>query len=73
MRRWTDRDDLIATVAFALGQLRPLLRRIVAEKHPSPEDPLDFRTEAAKRIVEHLERSNYEVQRKPAPRAHSTR
>jgi hypothetical protein len=32
MRQWTNRDELIAAVAYALGQLRPLLRRIVNEK-----------------------------------------
>ena len=61
MRQWTNRDELMAAVAYALGQLRPLLRRIVNEKNPDPESPIDPGTAAAERIVEHLERSRYEV------------
>jgi hypothetical protein len=61
MARWTERHELIATVAYALRQLRPLLRHIVNEKHPDPESLLDPATAAAERIVEHLERSRYEV------------
>jgi hypothetical protein len=73
LRQWTNRDEMIAAVAYALQKLRPLLRRIVNEKHPDPESPIDPATEAAERIVEHLERSRYEV-REPAekPRGHRT-
>jgi hypothetical protein len=73
MRPRTDRDELIATVAFALSQLRPLLRRIVAEKHPRPGDQFEPGTVAAERIVKQLELSGYEVRKKPPRRPHSTR
>jgi hypothetical protein len=33
MRRWTNRDETIAAVAYAQRQPRPLLRRIVNEKN----------------------------------------
>ncbi len=73
MRQWTNRDELIAAVAYALQQLRPLLRRIVNEKHPDPESLIDPATVAAERIIEHLERSQYEVlERKGKPRGHGT-
>ena len=59
MREWSERKALIAAVAYALQQQRPLLRRIAAEKH----QPLDATTDpalmAAGRIVEHLELSRY--------------
>lgn len=71
MRRWTERDELIAAVAYALRQARPLLRRIVAETHPDPDGALDPATAAAERVVEHLERSRYEVRHSPGkPRGH---
>jgi len=73
MRKWTKRDELIAALAYALGQLRPLLRRIVNEKHPHPESPVDPGTAAAERIVEHLERSGHQVrERTEKPRGHWT-
>ena len=73
MAQWTERHKLIATVAFALRQLRPLLRRIVAERHPDPDSTLDPATAAAERIIEHLERSRYEVrERADKPRGHRT-
>ena len=50
-----------------------MLRRIVNEKHPDPESPIDPATAAAERIVEHLERSRYEVrERADKPRGHRT-
>ena len=71
MRQWTERQALIATVAYALQQNRPLLRRIVAETHPNPESPLDPATTAAERIIEHLELSRYEVrERGEEPKPH---
>jgi hypothetical protein len=71
MRQWTNRDELIAAVAYALQQLRPLLRRIVNEKHPDPESPVDPGTAAAEPIVEHWGRSRYEVrERADKPRGH---
>ncbi len=73
MRQWTIRDELIVAVAYALGQLRPLLRRIVNEKHPDPESLIDPATVAAERIIEHLERSGYLVrERAEKPRGHRT-
>ena len=73
MRPWTNRDELIAAVAYALQQLRPLLRRIVNQKHPDPESPVDPGTAAAERIVEHLKRSRYEVRKRTEkPRGHRT-
>ena len=73
MARWTERQELIATVAYALRQLRPVRRRIVNEKHPDPYSTLDPATAAAERIVEHLERSRYEVrERADKPRGHRT-
>ena len=73
MARWTERQELIAPVAYALRQLRPLLRRIVNEKHPDPESPIDPATAAAERIVEHLERSRYELRKRAVkPRGHRT-
>jgi hypothetical protein len=45
----------------------------VTEKHPDPESPIDPATAAAERIVEHLERSRYEVrERADKPRGHRT-
>ena len=73
MRPWTKDDELRFAVAYALRQLRPLLRRIVNEKHPDPESLLDPATAAAERIVEHLERSRYEVRKRAdKPRGHRT-
>jgi hypothetical protein len=73
MCRRTERDELIAAVAYALQQQRPLLRRIVAEKHPVSASPLDPATTAAKRIIEHLEQSRYGVRKLPCkPRGHGT-
>ena len=72
MRRWIKHDELVAAVAYALGQLRPLLRQIVAERHPFPDSNLNPSTAAAERIVEHLERSRYEVRRADKPRGHRT-
>jgi hypothetical protein len=64
MPSWSDRQGLIATLAFAFRQSRPLLRRIVAEKHPSPTELLDPAMMAAEKILRQLELSNYEVRRK---------
>lgn len=73
MREWSERRALIATVAYALQQNRPLLRRVVAEKHPNPDHPLDPAMAAAERILEHLELSRYEVrQRDDKPKHHRT-
>jgi hypothetical protein len=71
MRRWTNRDELIAAVAYALQQQRPLLRRIVNEKHPHPESPIDPGTAAAERIVEHLELCEV-LERDDKPHGHLT-
>lgn len=61
MREWTERRALISTVAFALRQLRPLLRRIVAEKHQPLDSIADPAEMAAEQIIKHLELSRYEV------------
>lgn len=67
------RQDLIATIAFALRQSRPLLRRLVTEKHPSPTDLLDPAMMAADKILRQLELSGYEVRRRDRRvRQHST-
>lgn len=71
MREWTERRALICAVAFALRQLRPLLRRIVAEKHQPLDRVTDPAEMAAERIIEHLELSRYEVHHINAgPRQH---
>ena len=57
----TARQALVSTVAFALRQLRPLLRCIAAEKHPPLDGQPDPAVMAAEQIVEHLERSRFEV------------
>ena len=73
MRQWINRDELIAAMAYALRQSRPLLRRIAAETHPDPASILDPGTAAVERIVEHLERSQYEVRgREDKPSKHGT-
>ena len=61
MLQWTERQALISTVAYALRRLRPLLRRIAAEKHPPLDGEPDPALMAAERIVEQLELSRYEV------------
>jgi hypothetical protein len=50
-----------------------LLRRLVAERYPDSDSTLDPAKAAAERIVEHLERSRYEVrERADKPRGHRT-
>ncbi len=42
-------------------------------KHPDPENPIDPGKAAAESIVEHLERSRYEVRKREGePRGHRT-
>lgn len=72
MPEWTERRALIATVAYALRQQRSLLRRIVAEKHQPFDSVADPAEIAAQLIVDHLNRSNYELRRKSGSRAHRT-
>ena len=59
MLQWTERQALISNVAYALRRLRPLLRRIAAEKHPPLDGEPDPALMAAERIVEQLMRSEY--------------
>ena len=63
MPGWSERDDLIATLAFALRRSRPLLRQVAAETHPSPTDLLDPAMMAAEKILRQLELSGYEIRR----------
>jgi|GEM_PF-3293025 len=73
MSQWTERQDLIAAVAHALRRQRTLLRRLAAEKHPPLDTEPDPAIVAAERIVEHLERSGYEVrERTEKPSGHRT-
>jgi hypothetical protein len=64
MPGWSEHENVIATIAFALRRSRPLLRRIAAETHPGPSDLLDPAMMAAEQILRQLELSGYEVRRK---------
>lgn len=73
MRELSERQALIGAVAYSLRQLRPLLRRIAVEKHPPLDPAMDAANITAERIVEHLERSRYEVRpRDEQPKRHAT-
>ena len=73
MPPWTERQMLISTVAYALRRVRPLLRRIAAEKHPPLDGEPDPAQMAAEKIVEHLELSRYEVREMAdKPKRHSS-
>ncbi|MDF2780518.1 MAG: hypothetical protein K0S96_322 [Geminicoccaceae bacterium] len=74
MNPWSFRDHLVFSIGFALSRSRGLLRRLLREHAPD-----DARQELAERVVEHLERSGFELderartlrQRPPVP-PHST-
>jgi hypothetical protein len=59
MRSDSNAKAIISGVAYAPRRQRPLLRQIAAEWHPSLDAEPDPPLMAAKRIVEHLERSGY--------------
>jgi hypothetical protein len=66
------RDDLAFSIGFALGRSRDLLRRLVHEHAPD-----DARNEVAQRVVDHLERSGFEldeearvIRRRPRAKPH---
>lgn len=61
MRERSERRALIAAVAYALRQLRPLLRRIAAEKHQQLESIPDRAQMAVERTIEHLELSRRDI------------
>ena len=70
---WPPSPDTLFSALVAAAASLGLLRRIVNEKHPDPDSTLDPATAAADRIVEHLERSRYEVrERADKPRGHRT-
>jgi hypothetical protein len=50
------RDQLLFSIGFVIERNRPLLRRILKE-HVSDDE----REQLAKRVVEHLERSGFEI------------
>ena len=66
MPAWTERQSLVSAVAFALRRVRPLLRRIAAEKHPPLDGEPDPAQMAAEKIVEQLELSCYELRARQA-------
>jgi hypothetical protein len=68
------RDQLAFSIGFAITQSRALLRRFLKEHTPD-----DARDMLARRVIEHLERSNYEIdegeqvlRQKPPLKHHST-
>jgi hypothetical protein len=50
------RDSLVFSIGFAIGRSRPLLRRLLKE-HVTD----GTREQLAKRVVEHLELSGFEI------------
>jgi hypothetical protein len=56
MDRSSFRDMLVSSIGFAIGQNRALLRRILSE-HVTDRT----RDQLAKRVVEHLELSGFEI------------
>lgn len=66
------RDQLAFSISFAMSRSRDLLRRILREHAPD-----GARGELAERVVDHLERSGFEVdereqvmRRRPPTRSH---
>ncbi len=59
MRSWTEDDELRFPLAFALRQVRPLLRRIVLETHA--DEHTDPANAAAERIIGYLGPCGYQV------------
>jgi hypothetical protein len=71
--RWIEREELIATMPYALRRMRRLLRRIVAKKHSSPESIFGPGTSVAERVIQRLELSDQEARKRLArPRGHGT-
>jgi hypothetical protein len=56
MHPWSFRDHLVFSIGFALTRSRDLLRRLLREHAPD-----DAQHELAERVVNHLERSGFEL------------